>query len=344
MFVFSLAQKCNKNQILEFSFSNQPPAMPAQQAKNFCATFNQAADFEPFRDANRDRIKYMCYAEEFAPSTGHRHMQVYVQFLTRMTIAGIRRLPHAGRTHWEFARGTFEENKTYIQGPWTSSDGTKHKPLNPSFDEIGVATPGSGSRSDLAGVRADIDAGKSLSEVWGDHFETMVRYERSLTNYFNRVRDDRARLALADTFEDVELRGWQSDLSDALDRPADSRTVRWIFSYNGGTGKSFMASFLASTMGALVITGGRLVDMAYIYNYEPIVIFDLSRTQAPSEGRENSLDHIYSFMESLKNGRLTSTKYDSRTKVFASPHVVVFANFPPDRTKMSEDRWNIQEL
>lgn len=318
--------------------------MPAVQARNFCATFNRFDDFAPFLADNEDRFRYICFAEEFAPTTGHRHMQVYVQFVNRMAIGGIRRLPHAGSAHWEFARGSLEENKAYIKGPWTSSDGTKHKEENSTFEERGTAVAGSGSRTDLSGVRLAIDSGKSLDEVWGEHFETMVRYERSLTSYFNRVRDDRARSALADSFADAVLREWQQDLAAVLTEPADPRSVNWYFSYSGGTGKSFMASWLAASMGALVLTGGRLVDLAFLYAFEPIVIFDLSRTQAPTEGRENSLDHIYSFMEMLKNGRLTSTKYESRSKVFASPHVCVFANFPPDRSKMSEDRWRVKQL
>lgn len=315
--------------------------MPATQSKNWCATFNRPDDFDVFIRDHRDELRYFCEAEEFAPTTGHRHRQVYVQCNRRMTLTGMRRL--ASSAHWEIARGSLEDNRTYIKGPWTSADGTKHKPENLTFREEGYACAGSGSRSDLTGVRAAIDSGSTLDDVWGEHFETMVRYERSLTSYYHRVRDQKARASMADRFEQTELRGWQQELADALAEPADDRTIRWVYSYAGGTGKSFMASYLAAS-GALVLTGGRLVDMAYIYDHQSIVIFDLARTQAPVEGRESSLDHIYSFMEMLKNGRLTSTKYESRSKVFAPPHVVVFANFPPDRTKMSEDRWKITQI
>lgn len=69
-----------------------------------------------------------------------------------------------------------------------------------------------------------------------------------------------------------------------------------------------------------------------------ICIFDLSRTQA------EKIDAIYMAMEQFKNGRIFSPKYHSATKVFRTPHVVVFANYPPDLSKLSQDRWDIEEL
>ena len=43
-------------------------------------------------------------------------------------------------------------------------------------------------------------------------------------------------------------------------------------------------------------------------------------------------------MENLKNGRLFSSKYNSRLKLFPRPHVVVFANFAEPENAFSADR------
>lgn len=38
---------------------------------------------------------------------------------------------------------------------------------------------------------------------------------------------------------------------------------------------------------------------------------------------------------------MVSTKYESTTFFFNKPIVLVFANFKPDRSKLSSDRWNV---
>lgn len=53
----------------------------------------------------------------------------------------------------------------------------------------------------------------------------------------------------------------------------------------------------------------------------------------------------YASLESIKNGMVCNTKYETGVKVFNSPHIVIFANFPPeDEDLLSADRWVISEL
>ena len=31
-------------------------------------------------------------------------------------------------------------------------------------------------------------------------------------------------------------------------------------------------------------------------------------------------------------------------RIYATPHVIIFANFPPDQSKLSYDRWDIRSF
>jgi len=49
-------------------------------------------------------------------------------------------------------------------------------------------------------------------------------------------------------------------------------------------------------------------------------------------------------MEALKNGFISSSKYESCTKTFPVPHVIVFSNELPDENKFSSGRLKIHKL
>lgn len=73
-----------------------------------------------------------------------------------------------------------------------------------------------------------------------------------------------------------------------------------------------------------------------MYNGKKIVVFDLTRSQET---------HInYEVMESIKNCLICSMKYVPTTKTFEIPHLVVFAHFEPDYSKMSRDRKDVRKL
>jgi hypothetical protein len=52
----------------------------------------------------------------------------------------------------------------------------------------------------------------------------------------------------------------------------------------------------------------------------------------------------YAALEEVKDGIFYSGKYESRMCMYNPPHIIVMANFPPDTSKMSKDRWVIKNL
>lgn len=135
--------------------------------------------------------------------------------------------------------------------------------------------------------------------------------------------------------ERMELRLWQTYVDTLLQRQTD-REILWIWDTVGNTGKTWMSNYISSCKGGIVMENGKTSDIAYAYGQQRIVVFDYSRSQ---EERVN-----YHVLECFKNGRLFSPKYDSKVLTFKSVKLLVLANFKPDFTKLSMDRWCVYEI
>ncbi|CAI9733846.1 Hypothetical predicted protein [Octopus vulgaris] len=136
-------------------------------------------------------------------------------------------------------------------------------------------------------------------------------------------------------YENVVWQRWQFRLIQELKKKPDPRKIIWYCDPVGNSGKAYLSRYL-QTIDGIRFENGRSVDIKYKYDGRRIVVFDYTRSQK---------DHInYDVIESIKNGLICSTKYVPVTKTFPIPHVVVFANFEPDRSKMSADRWDIRFL
>jgi len=135
-----------------------------------------------------------------------------------------------------------------------------------------------------------------------------------------------------------ELYPWQEELINLVSKPPTSdRHIYWFYDRKGNVGKTYICKYLVSLYSANYCTNGSSKDIAYALQNDPkIVLFDFSRS---IEGRLN-----YSILEQVKNGLVFSGKYESLTKVFDSPHVICMANFPPDLTQLSVDRWVLINL
>lgn len=138
--------------------------------------------------------------------------------------------------------------------------------------------------------------------------------------------------------QDEQLYQWQRNVINLLNEEPDERSIYWHTDTRGGSGKSQLCRYLAihKPDEVLIVQGGKLADlMNIIFNtntdYMKMVIFDLPRATG------NKISH--SAIECLLNGMITNTKYETGTKIFNPPHVVVFSNEHPDLNMMSADRW-----
>ncbi len=144
-------------------------------------------------------------------------------------------------------------------------------------------------------------------------------------------------------YDQIEWRGWQKDIIDKISKPcSDDRKINWLYDKKGGTGKSYLTKYLMRVENALVVDGKKTDIFHQIAKRKeegiavPLVIIDVPRA---------SFSNIsYSAIECIKNGFISSGKYEGGQYTFKSPHVIIFANTPPDKKKFSKDRWNIQKI
>lgn len=303
----------------------------------FCLTVNLVnaseadIDFDRIGDLfpQHPRERYASWQLELGEESGNMHVQAYVEldramrpstFVALFVNAG---WPHP---HVEMMRGTRDAARDYtrkedtrIDGPW----------------ERGVWVPGpslQGKRNDLEDACHTLRVTKSLKAVAEAHPATFVRCHKGL-----QVLQDV--LDLHDRPSDAEFapRPWQARVLSKVSQPANDRNIIWVLDADGNSGKSRLARHLVLEHNAIILEG-RVLDMAYLYNKEPIVCIDITRAQAEYS------KHLFSFAEKLKNGMVTSTKFECRTKLFKPPHVVFFSNAEPPSDVWTTDRLVLVDL
>jgi len=263
-----------------------------------------------------------CQLEE-CPTSGNIHAQGFVVFEKNHRLSACKKV-HA-TAHWELMKGTTEDSEKYCSKEETRVPGTfpvvwGTKPVNEQ-----------GRRTDLEEAITALQAAagppaKRLKAVARAHPAAYVKFHRGLESLA-------VQLAAPEPLPKPTWRPWQAALEECLSAEPDNRTIRWFTDYTGGAGKSTLVSYYVCNEALdAVMLSGKVADMAYTYNSERIVFFDVTRTQA------EHMDHLYAFAESLKNGVIHSTKYVPVLKTFKPPHVVFFSNSGIMPGKWSADR------
>lgn len=147
---------------------------------------------------------------------------------------------------------------------------------------------------------------------------------------------------------DLKLK-WQVDCEKFVTTtPPENRNIWWYFDKQGKTGKSEFVRYMIRKYpkDCLFLNSfGRTSDAMLIIQNAinsgwtgKIMLVDLARS---FEDR----DSIFTPLENVKNGLITSTKYNgSSIWMNTSPHIICFANFMPKFCAMSADRWRVGEL
>lgn len=134
---------------------------------------------------------------------------------------------------------------------------------------------------------------------------------------------------------------WQLEIENIFKQDPDDRKIHWFYDRVGNIGKSAFVKYMVVKHGCLFCDGGKKADLInLVFNNDmdacKCVIWDLPRSTG------NSIS--YSTIESVKNGMVCNTKYETGVKCFNSPHIFVFSNDAPDTSALSMDRWVIVNL
>jgi len=163
--------------------------------------------------------------------------------------------------------------------------------------------------------------------------------------------------AVANPRDSIEkLYTYQEDVLHMLESPPDSRKIQWYWEggregcpRGGNVGKSALCKIIVLEKAALYMSGAKEGCICAVADWingdaerkvDPkpldVVIFDIPRCNVGGVS--------YSAIEGIANGMVFNAKYHSGMAVFNRPHIVVFANTPPNWEKLSDDRWEVCEI
>lgn len=153
-----------------------------------------------------------------------------------------------------------------------------------------------------------------------------------------------SKIIFRDVVRDNGPNEFQRKILDKIGQEPDDRKIIWVVDEKGGLGKTCLARHLCIEGGWLYLTG-KAADMKYAitqYLYTDKgdwrgrelkgVFMDMTRSQ------ENYVS--FQGIEEIKNGIFFNGKYHAMQVIYNPIHVVCMANFKPDDSKLSEDRWD----
>ena len=154
---------------------------------------------------------------------------------------------------------------------------------------------------------------------------------------------------LVQDYQDVVWQPWQQRIIDIIDGPVDPRKIYWYWEATGKVGKTYLAKWLCIQHQA-IIGSGKQADVFHAIakamdpkaggdpkHWPRLILLDIPRSM------ERWIN--YGAIEKMKDGMIYSGKYDGARILVPKPHIIIFANTPPEVSgNLSADRLVTVEL
>lgn len=144
----------------------------------------------------------------------------------------------------------------------------------------------------------------------------------------------------------IELFPWQTKIMKILESEPDERAIHYVIGSDGLEGKTTFGKWLFLKYDDIIVISGKASDMKNCI----IDFMKKNEGEAPKKviiniPRSTNPTFIsWTGIEEIKDMFFYSGKYEGGMVCAKCPHVVIFANHPPEMSKLSGDRWNIIKI
>lgn len=297
-------------------------------AKRYCFTINnwKEEDIDAIISFGLSEIcSYMVFGFETGESNTP-HIQGFVILTSSRRLTYMKNNLNQ-RAHFETTRGTSQEAADYCK-----KDG--------QFEEFGdIKIHTGGAEKQKQDFQETIELAKKglFEQINPTHY---LRYNAAIHNIHQRHLSTSSRSNIP--CPDIQLFPWQQVLFDYLNGPISPREIIFVHDPVGNGGKSTFCKYLTCKIpGSIVLRPGKNADMAFQVCNCPLQELKVVLLDCP---RSRTHTMAWDFLECLKDGHLSSPKYESSIRYIEVPHVVVMCNDLPWEGTYSADRVTILDL
>lgn len=331
---------------LTFLYHYIMPRSPC--AKNWVFTWNNYPDNykEVIQEALDDLEDAICLYHAIGEETGESgtpHLQGFLSFSQRFSHPAQK----LWQAHWEVCKRPHQSILYCKKGEQSKEEWNQFKDKGENYGRNAVVWE-NGSMPQKRGAQGKRTDLHELRDTVRDTFASGETF--TMRDARDLFPDTYARYPnfVLDTIKDFkpkrevpthELRPWQIDLNEYLNRPPSDREVVFVVDHVGNAGKSWFARHYRSLHeNVQIIRPGPTNAMLMLMNEDTrVFFFDCPRSK---------MEHLqYGIFELLKDGDVTSTKYWPIEKEWLHDvHVVVLMNQMPDMEALSADRYKIIQI